>query len=982
MQLLPVVARELLVASRHDAVWKSRLAAVSLALLVLFGVFIMTAVQLAPHTQGRLLFKILSTGAMIYCMFTGIRWTSDCLSSEKREGTLGLLFLTNLRGYDVILGKLVSSSLHAVYALFSILPVLSLALLFGGVSLLEFARVSLVLLVTLMLSLSAGMLISTFVAHERKAMLFTGVLLFLLIAGPYLLAYYFTYDSFDGSNLEFATEFLPPSILHALTLSEPKLANLNNNHAFISSLCINAFLAVAFLVIASIFLPYQSRLEGQGKIAALYQKISHWWVYGNADQKTKRRQKLLNLNPYAWLASRERTKQSYGLGVAFFFGALWILGYLQFPEVLAEWGFSLAFIHFLHLLIRLWIISEICSRMVEDRRGGALELLLATPLNEREISRGISISIRKNFGVIIGKMLLVDAALMILALNSNSQGQSDRAIIFFFFAAVTRFLVDLPALKWTSIWLSQFHLSSNRALLQVASHLFFRPFILWLLLCGLFEAYEFFTQYVFPEGFYHLCWFLISLINSAFLTLLNRKRFLNRFREQATQRFDAKPPKRKRNLKALFTPAIQTHSAVESSASARPRPLFRRYKLLGTVALVLLISITALFINRWRWDRQVQSRIAELRNNGTPTTIPELMTSLPVAPKGSNAAPLVMTAASLLHGRTLEWPGPSQLPEDWNQHLRKDPNQLKLYLEKKVRVLPLLEQAITFPVIYHPPDMDDNFVSSSHIASRDLSKFLRYSTAYNARTNRKAAVTSIVALLLLAEGKANDISTTSPTFTFVYINHAFQGMEYLFNQAPPTQTELEQLLQAFSRTRSNLKLGTTINAERCRAISFFDVSLGERISKTTPGAPLGTKIFAGLKFKADTFSGTFQKEYLKFFDDAEKYLAFSERPYTEQMELISPSLDKMDNESNWVFLLPRLDKILMQHAKSLALLDVARQAIHMEMDHLAALQPNSHLADESFQYHLQVKVPKQFIFPSTIHKKATNTVDFTVRRPR
>ena len=31
--------------------------------------------------------------------------TADCLSEEKREGTLGLLFLTDLRGYDIVVSS-------------------------------------------------------------------------------------------------------------------------------------------------------------------------------------------------------------------------------------------------------------------------------------------------------------------------------------------------------------------------------------------------------------------------------------------------------------------------------------------------------------------------------------------------------------------------------------------------------------------------------------------------------------------------------------------------------------------------------------------------------------------------------------------------------------------------------------------------------------------------------------------------------------
>ena len=35
----------------------------------------------------------------------GLVLTADCISQERREGTLGLLFLTDLRGPDVALGN-------------------------------------------------------------------------------------------------------------------------------------------------------------------------------------------------------------------------------------------------------------------------------------------------------------------------------------------------------------------------------------------------------------------------------------------------------------------------------------------------------------------------------------------------------------------------------------------------------------------------------------------------------------------------------------------------------------------------------------------------------------------------------------------------------------------------------------------------------------------------------------------------------------
>ena len=55
---------------------------------------------------GKALFGILTWVSFIAAAGAGLFVTSDCVSEEKREGTLGLLFLTDLRGYDVVAGHI------------------------------------------------------------------------------------------------------------------------------------------------------------------------------------------------------------------------------------------------------------------------------------------------------------------------------------------------------------------------------------------------------------------------------------------------------------------------------------------------------------------------------------------------------------------------------------------------------------------------------------------------------------------------------------------------------------------------------------------------------------------------------------------------------------------------------------------------------------------------------------------------------------
>ena len=71
---------------------------------------------------GRTAFVALSWLGLFYCIGLS-RNTMDCISEEKREGTLGLLFLTDLKGYDVALGKLCANSVRSFYALLATVPV-------------------------------------------------------------------------------------------------------------------------------------------------------------------------------------------------------------------------------------------------------------------------------------------------------------------------------------------------------------------------------------------------------------------------------------------------------------------------------------------------------------------------------------------------------------------------------------------------------------------------------------------------------------------------------------------------------------------------------------------------------------------------------------------------------------------------------------------------------------------------------------------
>src|SRR5258707_4763122 len=182
MQLLPIVGRELRVASRKAGTYWLRFFA-ALAVILIFLFALLGHSHGSPANVAREMFDMMSGFALVACVFAGAFQTADCLSSEKREGTLGLLFLTDLKGYDVVLGKLVSNSVPSQYGLLSILPVLALPLLMGGVSNGEFWRMVLVLVNTFLFSLAIGIFVSALSRDARKALGANFILLFLLTWG-------------------------------------------------------------------------------------------------------------------------------------------------------------------------------------------------------------------------------------------------------------------------------------------------------------------------------------------------------------------------------------------------------------------------------------------------------------------------------------------------------------------------------------------------------------------------------------------------------------------------------------------------------------------------------------------------------------------------------------------------------------------------------------------------------------------------------
>jgi hypothetical protein len=395
---LPLVERELRVAARKRSTFWVRIAAALAALLIGSGFLVLTLVGLgfrAP-SLGSGLFGVLTWLSLAAVLSAGLFFTSDCLSEEKREGTLGFLFLTNLRGYDVVLGKLLAMSLRGFYALLAVFPILAITLLMGGVTGGAFWKTSLALVNALFISLAAGLFVSA-VSHEaQKALAATLLLLLVLVVGGPVC---------DAALAAIGQHPFNP----LLSLSSPGYlfvtADAWGRTPFWMALVVNQVVGWMLLGLACLLIPHtwQEKVVRNPAAGAGW---AHWFKYGGVRRQSALRARLMSVNPVLWLACRERWQAFvlWGVAIAMAGG---ITAMLAIDEQIVWWVAWSYLGGFFTLLLYLGVASQAGRFLVDARRSGLIELLLATPLTERQIVQGQWRGLVRMFGLPLALCLAV-----------------------------------------------------------------------------------------------------------------------------------------------------------------------------------------------------------------------------------------------------------------------------------------------------------------------------------------------------------------------------------------------------------------------------------------------------------------------------------------------------------------------------------------------------------------------------------------------
>jgi hypothetical protein len=173
------VERELRINARQWKTHWGRLAAAAAG--IGFGCWTIMAESVSRTGKpGRASFGVLALTGALVVMGTGARLASQAFAREKREDTLGLLLLTPLRPLEIVLGKLVTTSLPAFYHFVAIIPVLALPVLAGGVTMEDFFLLVVALANLAFLTTTVGLYFSTDHWDDTRAAVTTVVALIIL----------------------------------------------------------------------------------------------------------------------------------------------------------------------------------------------------------------------------------------------------------------------------------------------------------------------------------------------------------------------------------------------------------------------------------------------------------------------------------------------------------------------------------------------------------------------------------------------------------------------------------------------------------------------------------------------------------------------------------------------------------------------------------------------------------------------------------
>ncbi len=390
MIFLAPIERELQAAARQPATYLLRLVGAGITLFA--AIYFLLQARLSAGIGSKLFSELHFTLFWALWILVPLL-ASDCISRERREGTLGLLFLTRLSGAELALAKGLAHGLRALTVWLAVAPIMALSLLVGGVSWEEISLSVVVNFNVICWALAAALLGSAWsitwrAAVVRSLLLSFGFMIFLSLATG--LALPLSLSPGGLFRWETAAEDIVLSGFGALSDAMnlwPKFLRISSASTLIGPLCLLTALSLAVLAgaiaLAGRKAARAAKDSGPSRLAA---RIEGWFcrpILWRRQLKAWMRWHL-SRNPVGWLERRSWSGR--------------LVTWAWLAVVVALYSAALADQHsyrsyqIIRRIIGWLMLGSVALSAVgsfrRERATGVLELLLVSPMGEKEIIKG------------------------------------------------------------------------------------------------------------------------------------------------------------------------------------------------------------------------------------------------------------------------------------------------------------------------------------------------------------------------------------------------------------------------------------------------------------------------------------------------------------------------------------------------------------------------------------------------------------------
>ena len=535
---LPIAERELRIAARSSRTYRGRMVACiifsAMSLWMLWAArTIFRGQQAIPIAYG-----YITSIALMMCMFS-CNVTADAISSEKRGGTLGFLFLTDLKGIDVVFGKLAASGLMAFYGLLAIIPALAMPVLMGGIPGESVFRTTVTLMNAMFFSLSMGLWISARSWDQKKA---NGAAVWVAII--FLWAFPAVAELVEKKYHWYtaAKTLRVFSPMYQLQKAGPYGIGMLRDQFWFSVALLHG-LAWLALWRACRIVPHR----WQDRVPPISERLAdRWnrWRLGPLGEREVFRRRLIALNPMHWLSSRDRFGPLGIWLILLIILAVWI-GLWTWVKIVSRgggppfWGIGIPLLFLSTIVMRLKSAVLAGEVLTRDRLSGALELLLSTSLSLKEVSSGIWMTARRHFLGPAIAILLTASVIFLFGLAEANRNADPKALPIahmIFFGLIGLFVLDLVASVWTGMWISccvrQPNALGGMCLLRLLA-------LPWGIFFTVMSTTAYFRLQFFSQSFPRVfgMWLFFCVANDVFWIIWSRRKFYENIRTAAAERF-------------------------------------------------------------------------------------------------------------------------------------------------------------------------------------------------------------------------------------------------------------------------------------------------------------------------------------------------------------------------------------------------------------------------------------------------------------